>query len=687
MNKIYVATHKPFTPPTDSLYIPIQVGAAGKAPLGYLTDDSGINISNKNHLYGELTGLYWIWKNETETDHVGLCHYRRYFLNSKHQLLTEEDCEQIFNNYDIILPYKTICPGMNYYEMFAASHNIKDLETIESIIAQSKPEYLADYKQAIHSETYYMGNLFITSKKLFDEYIQWLFEIFEDAEKTIDVSSYDAYHARVYGFLSEQMLMAWVNHHHLRVCELEVAITSEKAETTEMLSTLADYLTTEDVSGAISYYTSFLKQRPDIRFQASDIYGNLPFIELALDIWGSESSFNLRSIANYHSDIHALIAFVRKSYDCIANGLSENNPSHLHWLIDRKVTWVMMERILEHINKEPSILIRNLNQLAMLFHALSHDLECLQLVQFALTLDPENSTSVRHALSVCGQANGPRKPMNVAIATNRKYVPVSLVTLYSLFYNNPESAIHVYILNCELTDEDAESFAQLAHAWNQKISLLSITDMSLFDGLPTTDAWSREAYFRLLMPNMLPSEIDRILYLDVDTIVNKSIREFYDTDFADMDFVVCEDIMLNRVYKKYYHEHFEETTGKEFTYFNSGVMLWNLPQIRQNYTFDIYRQKLLKYLPVLQCMDQDILNVVHCQKTLTADWRKYNLLIPTAIQNQFTCEDVRNVSHIIHYLGPKPWNPDVEFHELYQIWKDYEQLYLNDDLDVDSAQP
>lgn len=679
MNKVYIAAHKPFTPPDNDLYIPIQVNAQHNPVFTSVTDHTGDNISEKNYLYGELTALYWIWKNETEASYLGLCHYHRYFLNEQQQLLSTLDIDRLLSEADILLPYKTFCPGMNYYEMFAASHSINDLKIIEDIIARIKPEYLPDYQQAIYSGVYYTGNLFITSRKLFCQYAKWLFDIFNEAEKFIDVSGYDPYHRRVYGFLSEQMLMAWVNHHRLRICELKVAITSEKIETAETLSTLSDYLAKEDVDGAIAYYTSFLRQRPDIRFREADINGALPYLELALDIWKSEANQNLSGIRNYRSDLSELLFFVRHSCQKVALALS-NNVSAVAWLAENNVTWVMVERILEHEKPDKKTLISNINKIAMLFHSISCDLECLQLIQYAIRLDPEDSASLRHSAIVCSEISGNRYPMNIAIATNRKYVPISLVCLYSLFFNNPDADIHVYILNCELNDDDALRFQQLATAWNQKITLVTVTDMTLFTNLPTTDSWTKETYFRLLIPNLLPLEVERILYLDVDTIINKSIREFYEMDFAEMDFVVCEDIMLNRVYKAYYKENFAEMREKEFTYFNAGVMLWNLSQIREHYTFEMYCAKITEYLPVLQCLDQDILNAMHCGKTITADWRKYNLLIPTAIQNHFSVEDVKNISCIIHFLGPKPWDPAVEFQALYQIWNDYNELANSDDL-------
>lgn len=276
--------------------------------------------------------------------------------------------------------------------------------------------------------------------------------------------------------------------------------------------------------------------------------------------------------------------------------------------------------------------------------------------------------------------------MNVCFATNHKYVSVSLVMLYSLFYNNQDADIHVYVFHSELPESDHLAFSLLANAWSQQITLVNV-DTGLFEKLPTTDSWTKETYFRLLMPSLLPSDMERFLYLDVDIIVNKSIREFYEMDFSGMDCVVCEDILLNRVYKNYYQENFEDLSNKDFTYFNAGVMLWNLKKVRKDYHFTQYVEKLIKYLPVLECLDQDILNVIHCGKTINLDWQKYNLQISIAAQKAYPADTVRAVSHIIHFCGPKPWDPTVNFEEYYhiqnanasfealgQIWKDYENL-------------
>ena len=42
-------------------------------------DNTGINISEKNPTFNELTLIYWAWKN-TNQDFIGFAHYRRYFV-------------------------------------------------------------------------------------------------------------------------------------------------------------------------------------------------------------------------------------------------------------------------------------------------------------------------------------------------------------------------------------------------------------------------------------------------------------------------------------------------------------------------------------------------------------------------------------------------------------------------------
>ena len=77
--KIIVCCHKKDYYVSNDVYLPIQVGKKKSTiDLGICSDDQGVNISGLNHLYCELTGLYWAWNN-LDCDYIGLCHYRRYY--------------------------------------------------------------------------------------------------------------------------------------------------------------------------------------------------------------------------------------------------------------------------------------------------------------------------------------------------------------------------------------------------------------------------------------------------------------------------------------------------------------------------------------------------------------------------------------------------------------------------------
>ena len=55
---IFTMTHKKFPTPGDLIYVPLQVGRAGAEDLGYIGDDAGVSISEKNGTYGKWPGVY-----------------------------------------------------------------------------------------------------------------------------------------------------------------------------------------------------------------------------------------------------------------------------------------------------------------------------------------------------------------------------------------------------------------------------------------------------------------------------------------------------------------------------------------------------------------------------------------------------------------------------------------------------
>ena len=311
MTRVFTMTHKHFAKPEDPVYVPLQVGRAAHEDLGYLGDDTGDSISDLNCYYGELTGIYWVWKNYEGRENIGICHYRRFFINEKMELLKEADYEEILSRYDIITS-KAMYADVPYQEYYAKAHHIEDLEEEGQVIKELFPDDYPVFCEVMQGKKHYFGNLMVTSRKLFDAYCSWLFAIFFELEKRIDVSSYDEYHKRVFGFLSEQLLLVWITARGLTVYESRVGISEEKAETKEFKLAIGQLIKMGQVTQARQMFYEILKVRPDIQLEHSDLKHEIPDIEQILYICELEEQNGIPGMMAYSKELPVLTEHLKK---------------------------------------------------------------------------------------------------------------------------------------------------------------------------------------------------------------------------------------------------------------------------------------------------------------------------------------------------------------------------------------
>ena len=275
---MYVITHKKFEVPQAPFFVPLQVGRALHDDLGYLGDDTGDQISAQNPFFSELTGLYWIWKNVKDVDIVGICHYRRYLVmklaGQGERLLQKEDAEQILKTYDMITSER-LTLASDYYSGFAVDHNLKDLQCCGQVIREKYPAYAAEFEKLIHEKHTYFGNICVAGKAVYDTYCSWLFDILFEVQRRTDMTGYDGYRKRLYGFLSEFLLYVYTRVNHMKIYECRVAIIGEKTETREVKEQLAEFFRKKDFAGAKKCFLRAYQIKPDILMEASDINGEL----------------------------------------------------------------------------------------------------------------------------------------------------------------------------------------------------------------------------------------------------------------------------------------------------------------------------------------------------------------------------------------------------------------------------
>lgn len=222
-------SHKKFEYELPDGYIPMLLGAVNKKlPAHYVSDALGENISSKNANYCELTGLYEIWKNKKEP-YVGLAHYRRYFASTNYcsrfflylliilkgnlelEPVSEMELKRYIREYDWVIPTNEVQMGRNLWEHYGKHHNIGDIKKTRTIISKIYPDYLTTFDRVMYgSNKMSTFNMFYTRREQLDRYCKWLFDILFELEKQVDVSDYDSFQKRIFGFISEELFNVWI---------------------------------------------------------------------------------------------------------------------------------------------------------------------------------------------------------------------------------------------------------------------------------------------------------------------------------------------------------------------------------------------------------------------------------------------------------------------------------------------
>ncbi len=263
--------------------------------------------------------------------------------------------------------------------------------------------------------------------------------------------------------------------------------------------------------------------------------------------------------------------------------------------------------------------------------------------------------------------------MNIAISFNHIYLNYAIVMLTSLCVNNPEHN-DVFVLHSELKEADFEKMSEALKGYDVEIISKDVSEKLGNTSLPTTASWSTEIYYRLILADILPDTIDRILYLDVDVIVHGSLKELYESEFEGADLMAAEDSnatdTLGKTTEKV-REMLLPLLGQNYKYFNSGVLLMNIARIRAVNTFESYINAMKQWDYQMAAPDQDILNFVHYDKVKYISWEKYDLFARIAYKDGWTLSDVREKNKIIHFAGDKPWNFNSTHFELEKLWWEY----------------
>lgn len=255
--------------------------------------------------------------------------------------------------------------------------------------------------------------------------------------------------------------------------------------------------------------------------------------------------------------------------------------------------------------------------------------------------------------------------MNILYTLNDKFVPQVAAGICSVCENNKDvKDIKFYLISKEITDDNKQKLKDFVEKYNREIEIKELGDINQYiDFEFDTTGWNSIVLARLVLDKFLPEDLERVLYLDGDTIVRGSIKELWETNIENYVLGASIEPTIDKKRKK--------DLGLEFKpYYNAGVLLVNLKKWKQlnagKLILDYYKKNNGK----LFANDQDAINGSLSDNiyTLLPKYNFYNifyqysyyflrkLMQPVEYIKKESFEECVENPIIIHYLGEeRPW--------------------------------
>jgi lipopolysaccharide biosynthesis glycosyltransferase len=262
--------------------------------------------------------------------------------------------------------------------------------------------------------------------------------------------------------------------------------------------------------------------------------------------------------------------------------------------------------------------------------------------------------------------------LQLACSADEAYAPHSAAMLHSVLANRGRAEIAVHYLHGPRFPAAVRSeLERMVVSNGGAIEFHEIADERV-RGLPALqqEGLTVPLWYRVFLAELLP-DVDRVLYLDADTLAVDSLEPLWTTELGDHYLAAVTNVFMRD------HADRPQRLGIEHPYFNNGVMLLNLELWRRE---EIGR-RLVDYARAnrdrLGWTDQDSINILlgHRRLPLHPRWNAMNSVIEfpwsAEVFGARAVEEARSRPGIRHFEGPsinKPWH--------YLCTRSLRELYL-----------
>lgn len=236
-------------------------------------------------------------------------------------------------------------------------------------------------------------------------------------------------------------------------------------------------------------------------------------------------------------------------------------------------------------------------------------------------------------------------------------MPMTVAAYSALSRIDPSREVELHVQDDGISDVNrarAERILTRAHprailSW-RKAQLADFMDVNV-------GQYSMASIIRLMMPYLFGPEVGRVLYIDSDLIVEDDVSPLFDMDLGDHPIWAVQNGAPDD-FNNIIRQKFPDTEAPDDAiYFNSGVLLVNLPQWRARKVTERTLDFLRQHSDKLSFPDQDALNAVTAGRwgRLPARWNKQIIRL-----GQPECAPLSERG-ILHYTSYKPWTPSYSW--------------------------
>ena len=193
--------------------------------------------------------------------------------------------------------------------------------------------------------------------------------------------------------------------------------------------------------------------------------------------------------------------------------------------------------------------------------------------------------------------------MNLFYTVNDAFVPQLAAGIVSVCQNNPEAdEICFYVGGLQISAENRSKLEALVVPYGRKIHYIELNGFLNTIGFSVdTTGWNEIVLARLLMGHLLPRDLDRVLYLDADTLVVGDISELWKTDLTGYTLAGSAEPTATRARR-------ENLSLGTSPYINSGVLLVDLNAWRNSHAGERILEYYKEKQSIISAPDQDAIN-------------------------------------------------------------------------------